>query len=595
MKCGFVFVAAAMLSCASVEARQKSMLQALGTTTAAVQDLKLPGTGRAAFDVGVMLDGRHLTLELSPSSVRGPNFQVLVQGDDGVLRPFAAPPETTYRGSVRGEPGSVVAASLTNHGLTGLVRLNVAGGTQAYSIQPLAEFVPGSPASAHVITSERDVIRGPWRCGVEDHVPARGPGGGGGTGGGVTDAFLACQISVDADNEFYILNGSSVPNTTADITSIVNGMAAIYQSDANVTFQLGTVVVRQSGTQPYTATDSGALLTTFRNEWNANQTGVVRDIAHLFTGKDLDGSTIGLAYVGVVCTTVNAYGLSQSRFTANFASRVGVSCHEVGHNFNLDHCDATCSPCRIMCSGIGGCSGVVTSFGCSAPALASYATGRACLTPLNNGLTPPFLDTFSTLVIDYTRWPNPTNTGAVASAAGVGERSAPNSLNLSNAVAITSAGIDLTNTGGHRVFVTFWSEHRGVETGKTLAVAYRRPIQGDFLPLTTLTSDGVNQNLFVLSDLVLPTDGHGANAALRFTAAGNQADDAWYIDDVSVSLYCRADLNQDWALNILDFQTYQAGLATLNVQMCDWNGDGFITVLDYSAFFNAVAAGCTGY
>lgn len=566
---------------------QDSVLKRLGATRADLQDLKLPAPGSGPFEAEVTLRGKALTLDLSPHSVRGPGFRLLVQGDNGALTHVAAPPECTYRGSVRGEAGSIVAASLTDQGLTALVRL--AGAT--WSIQPLSDALPGARKGVHFAVEERDVHRGPWMCGV---TAPGGQAGGGGAGGG-PDAFLACQIACDADFQFYTANGSSLTNTTNDISAIVNGLAAVYQADANVTFQLGTVIVRQSSTQPFTATDSNALLDQFRLDWSANQAATPRDIAHLFTGKDLDGSTIGLAYIGVVCNSTFGYGLSQSRYTTNFAYRVGVTAHEVGHNFNEGHCDSSCSPCRIMCSGIGGCTGVVTSFGCSAATIASYATGRSCLTPANNGLTLPFTDGFSSLTLDYNRWPTPGNNGGVVNTVAVNERSAPNSLNLSNTASITTAGIDLSSTGGRRAYVQFWTQHLNVEAGKTLVVSYRRPVQGDYLPLTTITSDGVNPFQFWPTEVVLPVDGQGANAMLRFTAQGNQADDAWYVDDVRVSLHCRADLNQDGALNIFDFHAYLAGLSTLTTSICDWNGDGFITVVDYNAFFNAVNAGCTGY
>jgi hypothetical protein len=566
----------------------------LGVSEFTPRELVLPQTGWEPFRVRLPIGGRELDVTFTPRSIRGDGFRVLVQDEAGVLREVEPPPEATYWGVVEGEPQAVVAGSLVEGKLHGFVRLNSeAGGS--WSIQPLSEVLPGAPAMAHIITRDIHAVAGPWKCGVSDRprpfsVPRN-------SGGAATDAPLACQIACDADHEFYIANGSSVPNTTNDISSVINGMGAIYQSDANVAFVIGTVIVRQSPTQPYTSSVAGTLLDQFRAEWNTTQTGTQRDTAHLFTGKEIDGATIGLAYVGVICNSTFGYGFSQSRFTLNFANRVGVTSHEIGHNFNLDHCDggAACSPCRIMCSGIGGCTGVVTSFGCSTSALISYAGTRACLTPLNNGLTPPFSDVFTTTTLDYTRWPNPTNVGAVVNTNGVSERSAPNSLNISNTSSLVSAGIDLGGLGSHRAFVSFWSQHRGVEAGETLVVAYKRTVQGDFLPLTTLTSTGVDQNTFTFTQVVLPTDGQGANAAIRFTGVGNQADDNWYIDDVKVSQYCRADLNEDWGLNILDFLVYQTALSTLNVQICDWNGDGFISVTDYSAFFNAVAAGCTGY
>ncbi|HEU4418998.1 MAG TPA: zinc-dependent metalloprotease family protein, partial [Planctomycetota bacterium] len=128
--------------------------------------------------------------------------------------------------------------------------------------------------------------------------------------------------------------------------------------------------------------------------------GVPRDLAHLFTGRNLTGTTIGIAQISSVCNIGQAYGLSQSRFSTNLNSRVGLTCHEVGHGWSAQHCDAV-SPCYIMCSGLGGCSGNVTLFGASEIAqIVSFAQSRTCLnvvptTPVIQSLTPLNVTVFS--------------------------------------------------------------------------------------------------------------------------------------------------------------------------------------------------------
>jgi len=97
------------------------------------------------------------------------------------------------------------------------------------------------------------------------------------------------------------------------------------------------------------------------------------------TGKNLDGSVIGVAWLAVICNSSNGYGLSQSRFTSNMTNRVGLTAHEVGHNWNADHCDGD-GDCYIMCSALGGCAGDVTRFGSrSIGSITSYRDTRGCL------------------------------------------------------------------------------------------------------------------------------------------------------------------------------------------------------------------------
>ena len=57
-------------------------------------------------------------------------------------------------------------------------------------------------------------------------------------------------------------------------------------------------------------------------------------VTHLFTDRNLDGSTIGIAYLDSLCDVHNAVGLTESR---NAWLDSLVSAHEMGHNFGADH------------------------------------------------------------------------------------------------------------------------------------------------------------------------------------------------------------------------------------------------------------------
>ena len=59
------------------------------------------------------------------------------------------------------------------------------------------------------------------------------------------------------------------------------------------------------------------------------------DIKHLFTGKNFDGSVIGIAYIGVVCSVPTlSYGITQSYVES---ADSGIFAHELGHNFGANH------------------------------------------------------------------------------------------------------------------------------------------------------------------------------------------------------------------------------------------------------------------
>ena len=135
-------------------------------------------------------------------------------------------------------------------------------------------------------------------------------------------SLAVAEIALDADHDFYVLNSRNVDATIQDMENVINGVAAIFEAQLNLTYVISSVTVRTAEPDPYTSTNPTTLLNELVTHWNAAQSSVPRDLAHLFTGKDLDSSTIGIAYIGAVCNKPWAYGLSQSRFTTSMTSRI---------------------------------------------------------------------------------------------------------------------------------------------------------------------------------------------------------------------------------------------------------------------------------
>ncbi len=82
------------------------------------------------------------------------------------------------------------------------------------------------------------------------------------------------------------------------------------------------------------STDVDVLLPDFRS-WGPNGFSETHDIGHLWTDRDFDGSTIGYAYVGVVCTG-SRYAILQD-FSNNAGFLRVLTSHETGHNFDATH------------------------------------------------------------------------------------------------------------------------------------------------------------------------------------------------------------------------------------------------------------------
>ncbi|MEQ8765929.1 MAG: M12 family metallo-peptidase [Planctomycetota bacterium] len=341
-----------------------------------------------ALHANVRLGGETFGLVLHRVSLRGDHFEVLVPGVDGTLRPVEVPAPQTYQGYLEGSVSGRVAASWSGTELTALILLDDGS---AWAVQP----APGRPGWSVVYVSE-DVRDGDWHCGndllpqIEQSGQPAPP-----TTSGIGDKV--CQIAFDADREFWAKNGSSVSATVNDIENILNGVVTVYERDVNITYELSTIIVRTSEPDPYSSSDAGTLLDQFENYWAANHGGIHRDIAHLMTGKNINGGTIGVAWVGTICSGPRSYGLSESRFTSNFNRRVTLTAHELGHNWSAPHCNGD-GDCHIMCSGLGGCNGIgLPNFGInSAAQIISFSNSTSCTPsePAPASIATPFLETW---------------------------------------------------------------------------------------------------------------------------------------------------------------------------------------------------------
>ena len=116
-------------------------------------------------------------------------------------------------------------------------------------------------------------------------------------------AMKVVQLATDADYEFFQQQGGT-SGANAKILSVLNGVDAIYRSQLNLTISVVFQNVWTTPADPYTHTASSSLLSEFANYWNNNFTSTVNfDLAHLFTGRDLDGGVVGVAYVSAVCSS----------------------------------------------------------------------------------------------------------------------------------------------------------------------------------------------------------------------------------------------------------------------------------------------------
>ena len=560
-------------------------------------------------EIDFPLDGGGFdTLRLFRTSMRAPDAKLLL--DVGGAEPVEAelPPYRTYRGSLLSN-GMPVSASIVDGELWALIPQD---NGDILWIQPMSDFAVGRAANEHVIYRRSDLAAADqFTCGV-DHaglalpdwmfgvpsdpadsglvgfVPDAGAedgavggddsgsadgsdddagdgstggsdgmtsglmGGGDGDGdGGVAGASpFVTRIAFDADFEFFLKNGSNANSTVIDIENVMNNVSFVYDRDVNITYEYTTIVVRTTSSDPYTSSNMETLLCEFRNTWNtAPEVEINRSVAQLFTGKTIQGSVIGLAWLGVMCNQSGndcggfgnlAYSSVESRFTTISDFRTALSAHELGHNWQAQHCDSA-NPCNIMCSAINSCQGTTGGNLKFSPTeqnqIIAFRNAVTCDVALPAPIALPFLDGFdASSVINSSRWIY--NKGGITTTAASNEPSPTRSLNLDASSANLYGDDEIRSNfmllgGLPTATLRYFVQHSGVEAGEQLIVEYLN-VSRRWTLLNTITSDGSAQTQFVEFSHQLPAAALHDRFRVRFRAAVDEANDDWFIDDVSV-------------------------------------------------------------
>lgn len=338
---------------------------------AAELDRQVRETGR----VHLVLDNRELDLVLEPNDLRGEGYrEVLMTPRGEVVLPERE--VTTFKGTLADEPTAVVRLSVTPDTFTGYVR----SANEWVFIDPLSHY-SDRPVEGFVVYRDTDVkTEAIGECGaghleraahdLDLPIP---------TAGGLQSITAQShvrrnvQVANDGDGQLFRRYGN--PGVFNFMSGVVNAVDGIYGGQLNLD---ASVVFQQAwsdpATDPYTSLDASTTLNQLRNWWEANRTNVSRDAVHQFSGKDFNGGTIGIAWVGVLCRRPDlSYGVSQDMRNSTLNKR--LTSHEIGHNLDADHDSSSCANCNgtgpIMCASIQS-SGTNSFSSCSKNQISSY-------------------------------------------------------------------------------------------------------------------------------------------------------------------------------------------------------------------------------
>ncbi len=305
----------------------------LGLRRCEVISLDLPAEATSSFQVSRASSGAPF-LELDPHSVRADDYRLFAREPGSVVEVEQTAPKTV-RGTLAGAADSFVAGSILPEGL--FARILSADGEELW-IEPLLGRVEGATRSHHIAYRLEDVLPGSHTCATDvlARVPATVSEPFATTPGGAHPGIRFAELACDTDFEFFT-NWGSVIAAQDRIELVINVMNLQFERDVDITHELAAILVQTSASQPYNSTDSNALLNEFRTHWNSAHEDIQRDLAQLFTGKDLDGSVIGRAWVGATCSS-SGYSIVQSDFSSVLSLSTDLSAHELGHNWDAGHC-----------------------------------------------------------------------------------------------------------------------------------------------------------------------------------------------------------------------------------------------------------------
>ncbi len=221
----------------------------------------------------------------------------------------------------------------------------------ALVLEPLAWLI-GKQSTQNdiwVLYYDDDVISQPAICGVKNTQTTRKPNGGR-IANNLPSECKILNIAIDYDEEFA--NRIAGGNPVAKALSIMQEVDRIYFRDFKTKVNVCWIA---SSPFVFSNTNNAIILVPeFWNYWNNNRGNVIRDAAHMLTGKRLvaiNGSieSNGEANQVLVGSTAKSYSMSDGGDETN-SDWASCASHEIAHNLNAIH-DSDCTSKYIMCEG----------------------------------------------------------------------------------------------------------------------------------------------------------------------------------------------------------------------------------------------------
>ena len=296
------------------------------------------------------------------------------------------------RGTLDGAPGSWVRLTESPGGVEGAIW----DGSDLYTVTRYDHIAPyltnpldAAPGQTVVyrLSDSRDVLPRDF-CALEEGAHASKASNGleqyqavmREIQGGTVAPSLTRQIEISliADTDFQV---AEMDDPTGAMLARLNIVEGIFSEQVGLLILATDLRLIPANADPFTATKGATLLEQLGTFRAATPEVRARGLAHLLTGKDLDGTTAGIAYVGTVCDVDRGASLSSRSFGTTISAL--IMAHELGHNFGAEHDGEAGS----SCAGVGGgfimapsVSGYTTFSQCSIDTMQPVIAAASCVT-----------------------------------------------------------------------------------------------------------------------------------------------------------------------------------------------------------------------
>jgi hypothetical protein len=154
------------------------------------------------------------------------------------------------------------------------------------------------------------------------------------------------EIALIADSVFA---ASESNDPTAAMLARLNIVEGIFSEQVGLLVLATDVRILSPDEDPFSGTKPATLLEQLGKYRAATPSVRARGLAHLMTGRNLDGTTAGIAYVNSACEAERGVSLSERSYGTTVSAI--VMAHELGHNFGAPHDGESGGACAKVAGG----------------------------------------------------------------------------------------------------------------------------------------------------------------------------------------------------------------------------------------------------